>query len=56
MYAPVGFREDPVAVLRATVADIIFGAPVTRTDDSPVVTYVPMMLTGPDDAPVRTEG
>ena len=50
MYAPPAFREDRVAVLRQAARDIMFGALVTQTDDGPVVTHVPMLLAGPDDA------
>ncbi len=52
MYAPPAFREDRVGVLRHAVGDIMLGALVTQTDDGPVVTHVPMLLTGPDDAMV----
>lgn len=52
MYAPPAFQEDRTDVLRAAIGDITFGALVTQTDDGPVVTHVPMMLTGPDDAMV----
>ena len=52
MYAPPAFREDRVEVLRRAAAEIMFGALVTQTDDGPVVTHVPMLLTGPDDAMV----
>lgn len=52
MYAPPAFQEDRTDVLRAAIGDITFGALVTQTDDGPVVTHVPMMLTGPDDTMV----
>ncbi len=52
MYVPPAFQEDRTHVLRAAVDDIVFGALVTQSDDGPVVTHVPMMLTGPDDAMV----
>ena len=50
MYTPPAFREDRVAVLRAAATQIMFGALVTQTDDGPLVTHVPMILAGPDDA------
>ena len=52
MYAPPASQEDRTNVLRAAVDDIVFGALVTQTDDGPIVTHVPMLLTGPDDAMV----
>ena len=52
MYAPPAFREDRVEVLRQAAREIMFGALVTQTDDGPVVTHVPMLLTGPDEAMV----
>ena len=52
MYVPPAFQEVRTHVLRAAVDDIVFGALVTQSDDGPVVTHVPMMLTGPDDAMV----
>ena len=52
MYAPPAFREDRVEVLRQAAREIMFGALVTQTHDGPVVTHVPMLLTGPDDAMV----
>ena len=50
MYAPAASVEDRIPVLRAAMADIMFAALVTQADDGPVVTHVPMLLTGPDDA------
>ena len=52
MYAPPAFREERVEVLRRAAREIMFGALVTQGDDGPVVTHVPMLLTGPDDAMV----